>query len=97
MPLLLHAFWQQQGGREYFYLGTYRKVRFFFREGMSEPAAPRRFGISREIVNEMMLFSVPPGCRRTAVAKLAKLDGFTEIIKQSLRDDLGQRRTSSRS
>jgi hypothetical protein len=40
----------------------------------------------------MLSFSVPPGYRRTAPIKRPKLDGFTEIIDQWLRDDVGQHR-----
>jgi Homeodomain-like domain len=40
----------------------YRKVRLARREGMSERAAARHFGISRESVKKIMSFSVPPGC-----------------------------------
>ena len=39
----------------------------------------------------MLSFSVPPGYRRRAEIRRPKLDGFTEIIEQWLRDDLGQR------
>jgi transposase len=58
---------------------------------MSERAAARHFGISRESVKKMLSFSAPPGYRRRAEVKRPKLDGFTEIIDQWLRDDLGQR------
>ena len=58
---------------------------------MSERAAARHFGISRESVKKMLSFSVPPGYRRSAPVRRPKLDGFTEIIDQWLRDDLVQR------
>jgi transposase len=58
---------------------------------MSERAAARHFGISRESVRKMLSFSVPPGYRRRAEIRRPKLDGFTEIIDQWLRDDLVQR------
>jgi transposase len=58
---------------------------------MSERAAARHFGISRESVKKMLSFSVPPGYRRSSPVRRPKLDGFTEIIDQWLRDDLGQR------
>jgi transposase len=70
----------------------YRKVRLACRDGMSERAAARQFGISRDSVKKMMSFSVPPGYRRTAAIKRPKLDGFSEIIDQWLRDDIGQHR-----
>ena len=69
----------------------YRKVRLACRDGMSARAAARHFGISRESVKKMLSFSVPPGYRRSAPVRRPKLDGFTEIIDQWLREDLGQR------
>ena len=78
----------------------YRKVRLACRDGMSERAAARHFGISRDSVKKMLSFSAPPGYRRTAPIKRPKLDGFTEIIDQWLRDDVGrprkQRHTAKR-
>ena len=65
----------------------YRKVRLACREGMSERAAARHFGISRESVRKMLRFSVPPGYRRTAQVRRPKLDGFTELIDQWLEED----------
>jgi len=70
----------------------YLKVRLAIRDGMSAREAARRFGISRESVKKMLSFSVPPGYRRTAPIKRPKLDGFSEIIDQWLRDDVGQHR-----
>jgi transposase len=58
---------------------------------MSQREAARHFGISRDSVRKMLSFSVPPGYRRSAPVRRPKLDGFTEIIDQWLRDDLGQR------
>ena len=43
----------------------YRKVRLACRDGMSERAAARHFGVSRESVRKMLEFSVPPGSTRT--------------------------------
>ena len=40
----------------------------------------------------MLSFSVPPGYRRTAPVQRPKLDGFTEIIDQWLKEDLKQLR-----
>jgi len=37
----------------------------------------------------MIVYSVPPGYRRAAPVKRPKLDGFTDIIDQWLRDDVG--------
>ena len=70
----------------------YRKVRLACRDGMSERAAALHFGISRESVKKMLRFSVPPGYRRTAPVRRPKLDGFTEIIDQWLKEDLKQLR-----
>ncbi len=59
----------------------YRKVRqAYFRQGMSKRGISRHFGISRDSVDKMIVYSVPPGYRRTAPVKRPKLDGFTEII-----------------
>ena len=66
----------------------YRKVRLACRDGVSERAAARHFGISRESMKKMLCFSVPPGYRRTAPVRRPKLDGFTEIIGQWLKEDL---------
>ena len=65
----------------------YRKVRLACREGMSERAAARHFGVSRESVRKMLQFSVPPGYRRTTQVRRLKLDGFTELIDQWLEED----------
>ena len=70
----------------------YLKVRLACRDGMSAREAARHFGISRESVKKMLSFSVPPGYRRTAPIKRPKLDEFTEVIDQWLRDDVGQHR-----
>jgi transposase len=79
----------------------YRKVRqAYFRQGLSKRAIARHFGISRDSVDKMIIYSVPPGYRRTAPVKRPKLDGFTEIIEQWLHEDLGcprkQRHTAKR-
>ena len=58
---------------------------------MSQREAAKHFGVSRDSVRKMLSFSVPPGYRRRAEIRRPKLDGFTEIIEQWLRDDLGQR------
>ena len=62
----------------------YRKVRLACRDGMSERAAARHFGISRESVMKMLCFSVPPGYRRTAPVRRRLIDmgvGVAEVIK----------------
>ena len=66
---------------------SYRKVRLACRDGMSERAAARYFGISRESVRTMIEFSVPPGYIRTALVRRPKLDGFTGLIDEWLRRD----------
>ena len=65
----------------------YRKVRLACREGMSERAAAKHFGVSRESVRKTLRFSVPPGYRRTARVRRPKLDGFTELIDQWREED----------
>ncbi len=78
----------------------YRKVRLACADGMSKRAAARHFNISRDTVDKVMAFSVPPGYRRTAPIKRPKLDGFTEIIDGWLEGDLEihrkQRHTAKR-
>ncbi len=53
---------------------------------MSKRAVARQFGISRDSVDKMIVYSVPPGYRRTAPVKRPKLDGFTNVIDQWLRE-----------
>ena len=55
----------------------YRKVRLACRDGMSERAAARHFGISRQSVRKMLEFSVPPGYRRTAPVRRPKIVGLS--------------------
>ncbi len=75
-----------------FTVELYRKVRLACRDGMSERAAARHFGISRDSVKKLLSFSVPPGYRRRAEVKRPKLDGFTEIIDAWLAEDQGRNR-----
>ncbi|MAQ39326.1 MAG: IS21 family transposase [Thioclava sp.] len=67
---------------------------------MSQREAARHFGISRDSVQKMLAYSVPPGYRRKAPIKRPKLDGFTEIINAWLEEDRGvprkQRHTAKR-
>ena len=65
----------------------YRKVRLACRDGMSERAAARHFGVSRQSVRKMLQFSVPPGYRRTAPVRRPKLDEFTGLIEQWFEED----------
>ena len=54
---------------------------------MSERAAARHIGVSRQSVRGMLQFSVPPGYRRTAPVRRPKLDEFAGLIEQWLRED----------
>ena len=74
-------------GGEIHTVELYRKVRLACRDGMSERAAARHFGVSRQSVRKMLQFSVPPGYRRTAPVRRPKLDEFTGLIEQWLEDD----------
>jgi transposase len=79
----------------------YGRVRFAVqREGLSNREAARRFGIDPRTVAKMLLFSVPPGYRRSQAPKRPKLDPFVGIIDQILEDDKSrpakQRHTSQR-
>jgi transposase len=75
-------------GEGIFTVVLYRMVRHaYFRLGMSKRAIARHFGIPRDRVDKMIVYSVPPGYRRTAPVRRPKLDGFTEIIDQWLRED----------
>ena len=65
----------------------YRKVRLACRDGMSERAAARHFGVSRESVRKMLEFAVAPGYRRTAPVRRPKLDGYSGLIEEWLRGD----------
>jgi hypothetical protein len=56
-------------------------------DGMSKSAAGRLFGIDRRTVAKILLHSVPPGYRRTALPVRPKLDPFIPIIDQILEDD----------
>src|SRR5205809_4387853 len=66
----------------------YAKVRYAVRiEGLSERAAARRFGIDPRTVAKMLVFSVPPGYRRTKPPARPKLDAFIAIIERILAED----------
>ena len=69
-------------------------------EGLSERAAARRFGLARETVRKMLRYRRPPGYRRGQPARRPKLDAFTGIIDQILREDQSrpkkQRHTAKR-
>lgn len=69
-------------------------------DGMSRREAARLFGIDRRTVDKMLLFSIPPGYRRTKSVKRPKLDAFIGIIDAILEADKlvpkKQRHTSKR-
>ena len=69
-------------------------------EGLSERAAARRFGLARETVRTMLRSRRPPGYRRAQPVRRPKLDAFTGIIDQILREDQSrpkkQRHTATR-
>ena len=79
----------------------YGRVRHAVRiEGLSRREAARRFGIDPRTVAKMLVFSVPPGYRRSRSPARPKLDPFVGIIDQILEADKGrpakQRHTSKR-
>ena len=67
---------------------------------MSERAAAREFGVSRETVRKMLRYAVPPGYRREQAPRRPKLDAWVGVIDQILEDDKGrgkkQRHTAKR-
>ena len=78
----------------------YLRVRQACASGMSQRQAAKEFNISRDTVAKMMMFSVPPGYRRTAEVKRPKLDPFIPIIEGWLEADRAmprkQRHTAKR-
>ena len=56
-------------------------------EGWSERAAARRVGLARETVRTMLRDRLPPGYRRQQPIRCPKLEAFTGVIEQILRDD----------
>ena len=69
-------------------------------DGMSIREASRVFGLHRDTVRKMLVFSVPPGYLRQSPPKRPKLEPFTAVIDRILEDDLGrprkQRHTAKR-
>jgi|TARA_B100001971_G_C18248068_1_gene575890 transposase len=69
-------------------------------EGMSVREAARVFGLHRDTVRKMLVFSLPPGYRRSAPAARPKLDPYIGVIDQILEDDRArprkQRHTAKR-
>jgi len=61
----------------------YGRVRYAVQiEGLSHREAARRFGIDPRTVAKMMVFSVPPGYRRSRPPARPKLDPFIGIIER---------------
>ena len=69
-------------------------------DGMSIREASRVFGLHRDTVRKMLVFSVPPEYLRQSPPKRPKLEPFTGVIDRILEDDLGrprkQRHTAKR-
>ena len=69
-------------------------------DGMSIREASRVFGLHRDTVRKMLVFSVPPGYLRQSPPKRPKLEPFTGVIDRILEDDLRrprkQRHTAKR-
>jgi len=69
-------------------------------EGLSRREVARRFGIDPRTVAKMMVFSVPPGYRRSKPPARPKLDPFIGVIDRILEEDKSrpakQRHTSKR-
>jgi transposase len=56
-------------------------------EGLSERAAAREFGISRETVRKMLRYSIPPGYSRRQPVRRPKLGAWIGIVDQILEED----------
>jgi transposase len=69
-------------------------------EGMSIREAARMFGLHRDTVRKMLMFSLPPGYRRSGPAARPKLDPYTAVIDRILEEDKSrprkQRHTAKR-
>ena len=69
-------------------------------EGLSRREVGRRFGIDPRTVAKMMMFSVPPGYRRSRPPARPKLDPFIGVIDRIVEEDrrrpAKQRHTSKR-
>jgi len=79
----------------------YGQVRHAVRiDGLSRREVARRFGIDPRTVAKMLVFSLPPGYRRSRAPARPKLDPFVGLIDRILEDDKGrpakQRHTSKR-
>ena len=56
-------------------------------EGISEREAAFRFGIARKTVHKMLAFVLPPGYQRKQPIVRPKLDAYTGVIDQILKED----------
>ena len=69
-------------------------------EGMSIREAARVFGLHRDTVRKMLMYSVPPGYRRERPPRRPKLEPYVGVIDRILDEDLSlpkkQRRTAKR-
>ena len=69
-------------------------------EGMSIREAARAFGLHRDTVRKILMYSVPPGYRRERPPRRPKLEPYTGVIDRILDEDLGlpkkQRHTAKR-
>ena len=69
-------------------------------EGMSIREAARVFGLHRDTVRKMLMYSVPPGYRRERPPRRPKLEPYTGVIDRILDEDLAlpkkQRHTAKR-
>ncbi len=66
----------------------YLKVRrACHRVGMSEREAARHFGVNRRTISKILEHSEPPGYRRSRPPRRPKLDPFTGIIDNILKED----------
>ena len=61
--------------------------RFVFVEGRSRREAARVFGLSRETVQKMCRFSLPPGYTRTVPVSKPKLGALLPVIDAMLEAD----------
>lgn len=69
-------------------MDLYLKVRqAHFQDGLSGRQIARDFGISRDSVAKMLVYSEPPGYRRTAPIRRPKLDLYADQIDQWLAED----------
>ena len=56
-------------------------------EGMSIREAARVFGLHRDTVRKMLMFSLPPGYRRSVPSARPKLDPYSGAIDRILEED----------